>query len=77
MHFKDSAYDLNRPLIIPLMGYPGIHLTHSTIKQNEFNRGLHSWTIHEPARRFEPDAIFFMMDLAVLANSLGLPVRTS
>jgi uroporphyrinogen decarboxylase len=75
MHLKDLADDLNRPLVIPLMGYPGTQLTHSTIKQNEFNWGLHSWTIHELSERFEPDAIFSMMDLAVLANALGLPVR--
>jgi uroporphyrinogen decarboxylase len=75
MHIKDLADNLSRPLVIPLMGYPGIQLTHSTIKQNEFNWGLHSWTIHELAKKFEPDVIFSMMDLAVLANSLGLPVR--
>jgi len=75
MHFKNLADNLNRPLVIPLMGYPGIQFTHSTIKQNEFNWGLHSWTIHELAKQFEPDAIFLMMDLAVLANALGLPVR--
>ncbi|MDZ7262884.1 MAG: uroporphyrinogen decarboxylase family protein [candidate division KSB1 bacterium] len=75
MHLKNLANTLNRPLVIPLMGYPGIQLTHSTIKQNEFNWGLHFWTIHELAQRFQPDAIFFMMDLAVEANALGLPVR--
>jgi len=75
MHIKDLADNLDRPLVIPLMGYPGIQLTKSTIKQNEFNWGLHSWTIHEMAKRFEPDAIFSMMDLAVLASALGLPVR--
>jgi uroporphyrinogen decarboxylase len=75
MHLKDLADNLNRPLVIPLMGYTGTQLNHSTIKQNEFNWGLQAWTIHELAKRFEPDAIFFMMDLAVEANALGLPVR--
>ena len=39
MNLKALSAKLNRPLVIPLMGYPGIQLTHSTIKQNEFNSG--------------------------------------
>jgi len=66
---------LNRPPVIPLMGYPGIQLTGSTIKQNEFNYGLQFWTIYELVERFEPDGIFFLMDLSLEANALGLPVR--
>ncbi len=66
---------LNRPLVIPLMGYPGVQLTNSSIKQNEFNFGLHYWTIYELVKRFEPDGIFFLMDLSLEANALGLPVR--
>jgi len=75
MNLKALSAKLNRPLVIPLMGYPGIQLTHSTIKQNEFNWGLQFWTISELAEKYEPDGVFFMMDLAVEANALGLPVR--
>ncbi len=75
MLLRELSTKLGRPLVIPLMGYPGIQLTQSTIKQNEFNWGLHFWSVYELARRFEPDGIFFMMDLAVEANALGLPVR--
>ncbi len=75
MELGELSSKLGRPLMIPLMGYPGIQLTQSTIKQNEFNWGLHFWSIYELCKRFEPDGIFFMMDLAVEANALGLPVR--
>jgi uroporphyrinogen decarboxylase len=71
----ELARALNRPPVIPLMGYPGIQLTGSTIKQNEFNYGLQFWSIYELSKRFEPDGIFFLMDLSLEANALGLPVR--
>jgi len=57
------------------MGYPGTQLTRTSIKQNEFNWGIHFWTLSTLQRVFNPDGIFFFMDLAVEANALGLPVR--
>jgi len=62
-------------LVAPLMGYPGIQLTHTSIKQNEFNWGVQFWTISELVHEFHPDIVFCMMDLAVEASALGLPVR--
>jgi uroporphyrinogen decarboxylase len=62
-------------MVAPLMGYPGINLTHTSIKQNEFNWGVQFWTISELVHEFRPDIAFFMMDLAVEASALGLPVR--
>lgn len=66
---------LGRTPVIPLMGYPGTRLTQSSIKLNEFNWGLHAWTIQSLYRRFEPDGVFFLMDLAIEANGMGLQVR--
>lgn len=57
------------------MGYPGIQATGTSIKQNEFNWGVQFYTISELVHEFHPDVIFFMMDLAVEASALGLPVR--
>lgn len=62
-------------VVIPLMGFPGIYLTKSSIKQNEFNSVLQFKTISNLVERFAPDAVFFMMDLSVEAGALGLPVR--
>lgn len=61
--------------VIPLMGFPGIQINQSTLKQNEFNWGVQFWTIYELVRRFQPDGVFMFMDLSVEANALGLPVR--
>jgi uroporphyrinogen decarboxylase len=64
-----------RRLVMPLMGYPGIQLNHTSIKQNEFNWGVQFWTLQTLVRVFEPDGIFVFMDLSVEASALGLPVR--
>lgn len=62
------------PLVVPLMGFPGTQLTHSSIWQNEFNSDLQFRSIQALVERFEPDAIFYIMDLAVEAGAIGLPV---
>ncbi len=62
-------------LVAPLMGYPGTQITRTSIKQNEFNWGVHFWTLNTLVREFEPDIIFCIMDLAVEASAMGLPVR--
>ncbi len=61
--------------VVPLMGFPGIQITRSSLKQNEFNWGTQFWTLSELARHFQPDGMFTFMDLSVEANALGLPVR--
>lgn len=61
-------------LVAPLMGFPGTSLTQSTIWQNEFNSRLQYRTIKALVDRFDPDIVFFMMDLAVEAGAIGIPV---
>ncbi|MGQ9683674.1 MAG: uroporphyrinogen decarboxylase family protein [Anaerolineae bacterium] len=61
-------------MVIPLMGFPGVQINHTTLKQNNFNWGVQFWTLFELVRRFQPDGIFTFMDLSVEANALGLPV---
>lgn len=65
---------MNRVPVIPLMGYPGIQLTKTTIKQNLFNSKIHFKTIEGLVNRYSPDGIFFLMDLTLEAGALGLPV---
>ncbi len=75
MHtLRDTVDQSPHPLVVPLMGFPGTQLTHSTIWQNEFNAELQYRTIQALVKRFEPDAAFFFMDLAVEAGAIGLPV---
>ncbi len=75
MKLIDTVKLANRRLVMPLMGYPGIQLNHTSIKQNEFNWGVHFWSVSTLVRVFKPDGVFFFMDLSVEASSLGLPVR--
>ena len=77
MHLIDIVRQSPRQLVMPLMGFPGTQLTHSTIWQNIFNSELQSRTIHALVERFEPDGAFFMMDLAVEAGAIGLPITFS
>ncbi len=72
---SDTLKARDSRMVAPLMGYPGINLTKTSIKQNEFNWGVQFWTVSELVHEFHPDLAFFMMDLAVEASALGLPVR--
>jgi len=71
----DYIESLGRTPVIPLMGYPATRLTRSSIKLNEFNWGLHAWTLQAMYERFRPDGVFLLMDLAVEASGMGLQVR--
>ncbi|MEN3184374.1 MAG: uroporphyrinogen decarboxylase family protein [Atribacterota bacterium] len=61
--------------VVPLMGYPGLQLTGTNIKQNQFNHLVQFQTLSRLYDTFRPDAMFFLMDLSVEASALGLPVR--
>lgn len=71
----DTVKGWGRQMVIPLMGFPGIQLNGSTLKQNTFNWGTQFSTVFALQRRFRPDGMFFFMDLSVEASALGLPVR--
>lgn len=71
----DMVRQAGRRLVVPLAGYPGVQLTQSTMKQNEFNAELQARSLYKLAERTLPDMVFTMMDLSVEAGSLGLPVR--
>lgn len=71
----DTVKGWGRQMVIPLMGFPGIQLNGSNLKQNTFNWGTQFSTVFALQRRFRPDGIFFFMDLSVEASALGLPVR--
>jgi uroporphyrinogen decarboxylase len=70
-----SGSSESRLSIIPLMGFPGIQLNHTTLKQNVFNWEVQFRTLAALIKRFEPDGMFTLMDLSVEANALGLPVH--
>ncbi|MDI9585267.1 MAG: uroporphyrinogen decarboxylase family protein [Acidobacteriota bacterium] len=72
----DTLYhEEGRRAIMPLMGYPGLNLTRSSVKQNQFNHSVQYQTISRLYEATRPDALLFLMDLSVEASALGLPVR--
>ncbi|NLW50242.1 MAG: hypothetical protein GXY85_05280 [Candidatus Brocadiaceae bacterium] len=71
----DYIATLGRTPVMPLVGYPAAALTHTSIKLNEFNWGVHAWSLQTLYRKVQPDAVFTLMDLAVEASGVGLQVR--
>jgi len=67
----NEAENKGRRLVIPLVGFPGINMTNSTIKLAQQNHGEHFRIIQSMSDAFKPDAIFPLMDLSVEANALG------
>lgn len=58
-------------MVAPLIGFPGINITNSTIKLAQQNYGEHFKVLKAIAEKFEPDILFPLMDLSVEANALG------
>jgi len=54
-----------------LIGFPGLNLTGCTIKLAQQNFREHFKVLSAIADKFNPDAIFPLMDLSVEANALG------
>ncbi len=68
-------FEEGRRPIAPLLGYPGLNLTRTSVKQNQFNHAVQYQTVARLYETFRPDAMLFLMDLSVEASALGLPVR--
>jgi uroporphyrinogen decarboxylase len=66
-----NAYDEGRRLVVPLMGFPGVRLTGTSIKLAQQNFGEHYKAIRKLALTYRPDVIFPLMDLSVEANANG------
>lgn len=58
-------------LVAPLVGFPGLNITGSTIKLAQQNYGEHYKVVKANVEKFKPDAVFPLMDLSVEANALG------
>ncbi len=66
-----DAYKEKRRLVAPLMGFPGLQLSGSTVKLAQQNFGEHYKALRMLVNKFKPDIIFPLMDLSVEANALG------
>ena len=67
-----EAFEDGRRLVAPLMGYPGVGLTRTTTKVALQNCEAHYNSIKALVDRFQPDAVFPLMQLTVEANALGI-----
>lgn len=75
MRLIDFARADNRRKVVPLMGFPGVQLSHYSVRQILFNAEAQVKTARALFERFRPDALFQVMDLSVEASALGLQVR--
>lgn len=66
-----KAYRYRKRLVAPLLGFPGVRLTGTTIKLAQQNAEEHIRVLEELAGEFAPDVMFPLMDLTVEANALG------
>ena len=66
-----NAYDEKRRLVAPLVGFPGVKITGSTIKLAQQNYREHFKVLKALSETFKPDVIFPLMDISVEANALG------
>jgi len=67
----ERAHDEGRRIVAPLVGFPGLNMTGSTIKLAQQDYGKHYRAMKAIAEVFQPDVQFPLMDLSVEANALG------
>jgi uroporphyrinogen decarboxylase len=60
--------------IIPLLGAPGARLTGTKLRENLTDVEIQFNSLSRLMEEFQPDGIFFMMDLTVEAEALGLEI---
>jgi len=63
--------------VVPLLGYPGLQLTKTTVLQALTDGNAHFETVCALVEKFKPDAIFYIMDLTVEAEALGAKINFS
>jgi len=66
-----KAYKQGRRLVAPLVGFPGVEMTGTTIKLAQQNYGEHYKAVKTLATTFKPDLALPLMDLSVEANAVG------
>jgi len=66
-----ERYKVGKRLVAPLIGFPGLKLSETSIKLGQQNYKLHYETMKAILDKFQPDVILPMMDLSLEANALG------
>lgn len=66
-----NKFEVNERIIAPLVGFPGLTLTGSTVKVATQNSLEHFKVMKAIVDRYSPDVVFQLMDLTLEANALG------
>lgn len=77
MRFLDTVLNAGRPMSAPLVGFPGIVLTESTVEQNLHDGLLQAKTLIALHKAVDFDIVFPMMDLTVEAEAFGSKINWS
>lgn len=64
-----------KTMVAPLIGYPGVQLTDTTVLENLKDAKKQFETIHTIIKEYKPDIVLPFMDLSVEAEALGLKVE--
>jgi uroporphyrinogen decarboxylase len=64
----------NKRSVIPLLGAPGARLIGTSLRENLTNAEIQFKSLSRLMKDFHPDGLFFMMDLTVEAEALGLKI---
>lgn len=75
MKLIDIVNKRRKRLVFPLMGYTGVQLTKTTIRENLFNAETYYRTISSLVGKFEPDVILPFMDVVLEADALGIKTQ--
>lgn len=75
MRLIEQVRQAGRLLYAPLIGYPGVRLTSSTVADNLTRSSIQAATLTALIERFDVDVVFPFMDLSVEAEALGLAIR--
>lgn len=71
MQFLEFVKTSERKLSAPLIGFPGLAFTGTTVKENLCDASVQSATLIALHNKFDFDIVFPMMDLTVEAEALG------
>lgn len=69
--FSEYVINAGRRLVAPLMGFPGIELTSTTVAENLRDSSIQAETLIALNKTVDFDIIFPMMDLTVETEALG------
>ncbi len=75
MRLIEQVRQAGRLLYAPLIGYPGVQLTRSSVVDNLTRSSVQTATLMALIERIDVDVVFPFMDLSVEAEALGLAVR--